>query len=67
MLVDVLLIIVISGVVTTNVLAGVITALEFAISEPFKKFSCWAAFDCCPLTLLDCTSVLQARMPSYHV
>ena len=26
--------------VNTNVLAGVMTALEFAISEPFKEFSC---------------------------
>ena len=40
MLVDVLLITVITGVVTTNVLAGVMTAPEFVISEPFKEFSC---------------------------
>ena len=26
--------------VNTNVLAGVMTALEFAISEPFKEFGC---------------------------
>ena len=33
--------------VTTNVvLAGVMTDLEFAISEPLNKFSCSAAFDC---------------------
>ena len=40
MLVGVLFIIVITGVVTTNVLAGVMTALEFAISQPFKEFGC---------------------------
>ena len=53
--------------VNTNVLAGVITALEFAISELFNEFSCSAAFDCCPLTLLNCTRALQAWMPSCHV
>ena len=51
MFVDVLLISVIIGVLTgvsvdalaevnTNVLAGVATALEFVISEPFKEYSC---------------------------
>ena len=51
MCVDVLLISGIIGVLTgvgvdvlaevnTNVLAGVVTTLEFVISEPFKEFSC---------------------------
>ena len=53
--------------VNTKVLAGVMTALEFVISETFKEFSCWAAFDCWPLALLDCGRVLQIWMPSYHV
>ena len=61
---------VIIGVVTdtgADVLADVMTALEFAISQPFQEFSCWAAFDCCPLALLDSGGVLQAWMPSNHV
>ena len=62
MSVDTLLISVISGVVTgvgvladvnTNVLAGVIAAVNFVISERLKEFSCWAAFDCWTLALLD--------------
>ena len=53
--------------VNTNVLAGVLTVLEFAISESLKEFSCWAAFDCWPLTLLDCACVLQTWMPSCQV
>ena len=39
--------------VNRNVLAGVMTAVKFAISESFKEFGCWAAFDCWPLALLD--------------
>ena len=39
--------------VGVNVLAGVMTDVEFVISEPFKEFSCWAAFDCWTLALLD--------------
>ena len=46
---------------------GVMTALDFAIPELFNEFSCAAAFDCWPLTLLDCTRALQAWMPSCHV
>ena len=53
--------------VNANVLAGVMTLLNFAISESLKGFSCWAAFDRWPLTLLDCTCVLQAWMPSCQV
>ena len=50
-----------------DVLAGTMTALEFANSEPFEEFSCWAAFDCWPLAALDRVSALQAWMPSYQV
>ena len=46
--------------VNTNFLAGVMTALEFATSEPLKEFSCWAAFDCLPLALLKDARVLHA-------
>ena len=52
----------------------VITALECPVSTPLKEFSrplallgCATPFDCRPLALLDCTRVLQAQMPSYHV
>ena len=47
--------------------SGVITALEFAMPGPLAEFRCWAASDCRPMAALDCASVLQARMPSYHV
>ena len=76
MFVGVLLLNVVIGLVTgvgvgalpTNILAGVMAALEFAIlPEPFKEFSCSAACDCWPLPLLDCARVLQTWMPSYHV
>ena len=48
--------------------AGAMTAFAFAASsEQLKQFSCWAACDCCVLTLSDCAHLLQAWMPSYHV
>ena len=43
---------------------GVMTPFEFAKPGPSEDFRCSAAFDCRPM---DCISVLQARMPSYHV
>ena len=60
--------------VNTNVFAFRMAALEFPVSTPLKEFSrplallgCATPFDCRTLALLDCTRVLQARMPSYHV
>ena len=50
-----------------NVFAGVMTAFEFAMPCPLEECRCWAAFDCRPLVALDWDSVLQARMPPYHV
>ena len=47
--------------------SGVITAFDFAMPGPLAEFRCWTAFDCRPVAALDCASVLQARMPSYHV
>ena len=48
--------------VNVNVSAGVMTAFEFAMSgRPLKEF------DCRPMTALDCASVLQTCIPSYHV
>ena len=48
--------------------ADAMAAFAFAaILEQLKQFSCWAAFGCWPLILLDCAHVLQAWMPSYHV
>ena len=54
--------------VNVNVFAGVMAAFEFVVPGPLEEFRCcWAAFDCRPMAVLDCASVLQARMPSYHV
>jgi hypothetical protein len=50
--------------VNINVFAGVMTAFDFAMLETFR---CWAAFDCRPMAVLGCVSVLHAWMPSYHV
>ena len=49
----------------TNAFPVVTTALD--VSTPLKEFSCWAAFDSRPLSLLDCDRALQTWMPSYHV
>ena len=48
-------------------LAVVMTVLEFTMPTSLEEFGCWAAFDCRPIVALDCVSVLQAWMPSYHV
>ena len=54
--------------VNVNVCAAVMTALvEFPMPTTLEEFSCWAAFDCWPLAVLNCDRVLQAWMPSYHV
>ena len=45
----------------------VVMTVEFTLSAPSEGFSCGAAIDCRPMAALDCTHVLQARMPSYHV
>ena len=50
--------------VNVNVFAGAMTAFEFAMPGPL---GCSAAFDCRPMTALDCDSVLHAWIPSYHV
>ena len=47
-----------------NVFTGVLTTFEFGMPRPLEDFRCRAAFDCRPM---DCASVLQAWMPSYHV
>ena len=46
---------------------AVVTALDFPVRTPLEEFSTCAAFDCRPLALLDCASVSQVWMPSYHV
>ena len=63
---------VLSGVGNTFVVA--MATLEFPVPTPLEVLSrplallgCATPFDCRTLALLDCTRVLQARMPSYHV
>ena len=63
---------VLSGVGNTFVVA--MATLEFPVPTPLEELSrplallgCATPFDCRTLALLDCTRVLQARMPSYHV
>ena len=54
--------------VNANICAAVMTALvEFPMPTTSEEFSCWTAFDCWPLAVLNCDRVLQTRMPSYHV
>ena len=53
--------------VGANAFTIVVAALEFPVSTPLEECSRCVAFDCWPLALLDCDSVLQAWMPSYHV
>ena len=42
-------------------------ASEVAVPAPLEGFCGRAAFECRPMADLDCGSVLQDRMPSYHV
>ena len=53
--------------VNVNMFAVSMAAFEFVMSDPLEEFRCSAAFDCRPMAALDCVSVLQAWMPSYHV
>ena len=43
------------------------TVLEFTVPTSSEGFRCWAAFDCRPMTALNCASVLHTCIPSYHV
>ena len=52
--------------VNVNTFASAIN-VKFAMPARSKGFGCWAAFDCRPMAVLGCVSVLQARMPSCHV
>ena len=52
---------------SSNAFAVTMTALEFTVSTSLEEFSRCAAFDCRSLALLDCSRVLQTRMPSCHV
>ena len=47
----------------TVIIRGVLIN-EFAMPGPL---GCSAAFDCRPMTALDCESALQVWIPSYHV
>ena len=51
--------------VNVNVCAAALVG--FPMPTTLEEFSCWAAFRCWPLTVLNCDRVLQAWMPSYHV
>ena len=54
------------GEVYLNIFALVMTTLDFVTIAP-SKFSCWAAFCCWFIAVLNCLRVLQAWMPSRHV
>ena len=47
-------------VLYVNANAGVMTALEFAMSGPLEEVRCSAAFNFWPMAALDCDRVLQA-------
>ena len=53
--------------VNTIVFAVDMTTFEFAVPIPLERFRCWDACDCWAMNALDCASVLQTWMPSYHV
>ena len=53
--------------VTANAFVAIVAAFEFAMPGPRETVRCWAAFNCWPMPSLDSGSVVQARMPSYHV
>ena len=54
--------------VNANVFTGVVSAFGVFMPNPLEGFRCWAALDCRLMAAaLDCASVLQAWMPSYHV
>ena len=53
--------------VNANVFVTVTITFGFIMSGSLGEFRCWPEFDCRPMTALDCVSVLQAWIPSYHV
>ena len=52
---------------SANLFADVLTVLKFDMPGSLDEFRCCAAFDCRPMAVLNRTSDLQDRMPSYHV
>ena len=55
--------------VSANVVAAVMTALEFTMSTSLEEWLlfCWTTFVCWPAAVLDCHRDLQASIPWYHV
>ena len=60
------------GFLTNNIGVDVLVDANANVSAGVMpgsvEYSCfWAAFDCRSMAALDCASVLQAWIPSYHV